>query len=129
MNTLQSKTREHGAQRATRPTSVTGDASDRLGPPRRARADILESADSVMVVVDVPGVAQDDLSVTVEHQVLTVDGRRRWAHPQGNRFVRRVRLGAAIDTDTIDAVLRNGVLTITFSKLPAARRRSVEVRG
>ena len=69
------------------------------------------------------------IDVTVENQVLTVEGERRFTQHEGDqsswlkrphgRFSRQLRLGSTIDTEAIGASCEDGVLTLT---LPVSER-------
>ena len=86
------------------------------------------------------------IDVTVENQVLTVEGERRFTQHEGDQFVvaerphgrfsRQLRLGSTIDTEAIGASYEDGVLTLTLpvserakycrSRVGAAVNRSVK---
>lgn len=86
--------------------------------------------------VDLPGVTMADLAVAVEGQWLTVSAERSYAPEPGDRvvlserpfgkFERRFRLPNGVDGTTVEASLRDGVLTIA---VPApVRPTTVEVK-
>lgn len=92
----------------------------------------------VYLTADVPGFAESDLDLQFEDGKLWIRGERRLAddHPKFDhnersfgRFERMVRLSDVVDPSTIDAELKNGVLTITLSKRPEAQPRTISIRG
>lgn len=101
--------------------------------PREARnvrwfrppIDVFESDDAFRVDVDVPGVTAENLELTVDHGVLTVEAVRS----ESRGWRRQLRLTEGIDVENIDARLEAGVLSLTLPKAAAARPRRIEVRG
>ncbi len=98
--------------------------------------DAVRDEDQVIMYFDVPGVSADDLDVSVEKNEVTVTAERRWndqglhivasERPQGT-FTRRVMLSDALDTDRLEADLRDGVLTITVPVDESSKQRRVKV--
>lgn len=90
------------------------------------------------VRLDLPGVEQDSIDLTVEQNVLTVRAQREPADsgedvevllnecPAGT-FTRQVFLGDTLDTDGIEADYTGGVLTLTIPVGEAAKPRRLEV--
>lgn len=104
------------------------------------RADFLSRADGTQVVLDLPGVAQDGLEITVEEQRLTLVGRRHlpaktsettaeWVHQEIRPFdYRRVfSLASSIDTAAIKAELRDGVLHLNLPVAEKVKPRRIAV--
>lgn len=99
--------------------------------------DVRESEEAILFVCDVPGLKGEDLEVTLENQVLTIQGERRVEQVDGDRvfgarrhgaFSRSFTLPEVVDTEKITADLSHGVLTIRVPKQPRARARKIEVR-
>lgn len=99
--------------------------------------DIYETGDTVIVEMDMPGVAKDDVDIRLDKNVLRITGRvdsRRYAaleplyteYNVGN-FVRSFTLSTAIDRDRISANLADGVLRVELQKAAAAVARRIEV--
>lgn|SRR5512138_1753069 len=99
--------------------------------------DIYETGDTVIVEMDMPGVARDDVDIRLDKNVLRITGRvdsRRYAaleplyteYNVGN-FVRSFTLSTAIDRDKISANLADGVLRVELQKAAAAVARRIEV--
>ena len=96
-----------------------------------------EDDDRVVLELEVPGISQDDLEVQVEAGVLTVAAKRvapEWSgtlkhneHRHGE-FLRRVRLDESLDPTSIEAELRNGVLTLAIKRRVEAQPVKVAVR-
>ena len=91
-------------------------------------ADVYETADVVIALVELPGVIEDEIELIVERDSLTVSGERkdqggpgdrRYSHleiPFG-RFERRLPLPAQIDPEQAKATYRSGFLEIVMPKL------------
>lgn len=109
----------------------------RVGPVFRPPTDIYESDDKVVIVADLPGVAPQDLDVTLERRVLTIRGSVRAPAPGGYRqvyaeygvgdFERTFALSDDIDRDQIEARQTHGVLTLELPKSATTRPRKIEV--
>jgi HSP20 family molecular chaperone IbpA len=109
--------------------------------PRRAvvpPVDILESADEVLVVADVPGVEASAIDVRVENDTLTLEARRP-SPPEGTPalareyeetdFARNFRIPAGVDTANINAEVRNGTVFVRLPKAATAKPRRISVRS
>lgn len=101
-------------------------------------ADIDEYVDRFELFIDLPGVAAEDVDITLEKGVLSVSGERRveeraeqLTHRRRERghgrFYRRFILPETVNADGVEAKERNGVLAITIPKQPAAQPRRIKV--
>jgi HSP20 family protein len=103
------------------------------------RVDIVERPDHYSIDVDLPGVDAKDVSVTVEHNVLTIAGERklekeekregyvRFERSHGS-FCRSFQLPEDVDPEHITAAGKNGVLTVQLPKAAKAKPRAIEVK-
>lgn len=98
-------------------------------PPPPA-ADVIEEDEQVRVLVDLPGVHEKDLDLTLQGNSVVVEGDRRDPHPgttprkgeiHYGKFRREVNLPCEVLAEDIDATLRNGVLEI---RLPRRQKKS-----
>jgi HSP20 family protein len=111
---------------------------------RRARVawpptNVFETKEAFVVKADVPGLAQQDVSVTVEDDVLVLRGERKVDAPAGYRahvheraaiaFTRRLPLTARVDANAVTATLEHGVLTVTLPKAKDALPRQIAVKA
>jgi HSP20 family protein len=105
----------------------------------RPGADIRETAEEFLVRLDLPGVAQKDVKVSVFGDQLRVSGERRetteekdvkWHRVERfhGQFERSFQLGAAVATDKVSATFKDGVLEIRVPKAESARPREIPVR-
>lgn len=95
--------------------------------------------DTFHVWFDLPGLAADQVDVTVEDRWLTVSAERPW-HPQDGEqwlaverpvgtFRRRLRLGDDLDVERLEAGLTDGVLEIRIPVAEAAKPRKIHLGG
>lgn len=101
--------------------------------------DVTETADEVRVTMDVPGLAPEDIEITLERGNLRIRGERKSeaedADVRSRRrerrfgwFERVLHVGRAVDPDGVQASVKNGVLRITLRKSEETKPRRVDVR-
>lgn len=117
-------------------TQTVERASDRR--VRSPRSDIYETEKEVVLVTEMPGVDENSLNITLEKDVLVLEGRAEKPElSQGEKtvyaefdvgdFRRAFTLGSEIDRDAIQATLRHGILRLVLPKVaPATRRITVK---
>jgi HSP20 family protein len=113
-------------------------------PTRRASAhpfpavNLWSSEDKAVVTVEIPGVKQDDLDIMVTGDSLTIKGSRSAdeisekasAHRQergSGQFSRSLRLPFPVESDKVDAKLKNGVLQIHMPRASHDLPRKISV--
>lgn len=106
-------------------------------PTAAPYVDVFENEQEILVVADLPGVAREDLSIELDENELTIEGRRK-PHTEGTSlsaeyrpsdFRRSFVLPQGIDRDKVDAQLAAGVLRLRLPKAEALRPRRIEVRS
>ena len=101
-------------------------------------ADILETEDCLVVKVELPGVALEDLSLSVHGGNVILRGEKKREEPDGparyhlaerafGKFRRVIHLGVPVNTHRAEAVLHDGFLRIRFPKVPNRRGEEVPV--
>ena len=102
------------------------------------RVDILEGADALTLIADMPGVGPDGVSIDIQDNLLTVrgsvavegEGERVLAREYGvGDYYRQFTLGKTIDQSRIDAAMKDGVLTLTLPKAEAVKPRRITVKS
>lgn len=111
-------------------------ASDR--PVWRPLADILETTDGFTVMLELPGVAAEDVEISLEQRQLTIRARSQGLESDALQLVHReyvpgdyeraFLLSDDLDGEKIEAELKNGVLTVSVPRLAEARPRSIKVK-
>lgn len=90
--------------------------------------DIFESAQAFTVVLDLPGVAKDQIHVSIEGGTLEVDARRD--HASGSyHYMRSFSLPNSVDRDKIGADYKSGVLTVILPKDEQQKPRRVQIKA
>jgi HSP20 family molecular chaperone IbpA len=104
------------------------------------RADIYETDDALIVVVDVPGADEKSVEITLEKNVLTINAyvddlpemeghSLAFAEYNVGDYQRSFRLSDEIDRDGIEAEVRDGVLRLRLPKSGPAKTRKISVKG
>jgi HSP20 family protein len=114
----------------------TGPASQAWAPA----VDITERKDAYLVAADMPGVATEDVEITFQDGLLTIQGERHTAadapdekvHRAERRygaFRRSITLPSHVQADKIQASAQDGVLMILVPKAPEAHAKRIHVRA
>ena len=100
--------------------------------------DIAESESGITVLADMPGVSKDRLSIKVEGETLTIEGRAQidvaenlellHSEVRSPYFRRTFTLSRDLDPARIEATLKNGVLQMHVPKSEEARPKRIEVK-
>ena len=103
--------------------------------------DIYSADDSIVILADMPGVAEKDIDIMLDKDVLTINGYISTGQdmPEGYELVhgeygigdyqRSFTLPDEVDRDNIDASLSHGVLRLTLPKAPEAQVRKITVKA
>ena len=110
------------------------------GRPSMPAIDIIELAEEVVVLIDLPGVSSEAVELSLTGNMLTVKATRAGnefpeaATPRLHlterasvRFERSIPLPVAVNADAIRAESRDGLLTVSLLKVIAAPSRSIPV--
>lgn len=102
--------------------------------------DVFETDRTIEMVVDVPGVDPDSVRILIKSGVVVVVGEKERSDPamrtpasfhlverDFGRFVRAIRIHAAIDAANARARLRDGELRVIVGKIPERRGREILV--
>jgi HSP20 family molecular chaperone IbpA len=105
----------------------------------RPLVDIFEDAHGITVQAEMPGVSRDRLNIQADRNNLTIEGdavidmpagmEAIYADVQATRYARSFVLSGELETDAIDAKLKDGVLTVRIPKRSEFRPRKIEVRA
>ena len=109
------------------------------GSARSPRATLNEEDNRFVLRLEVPGLTADNLEVKVEDGVLRLAGERNETALEGfearrtervrYRFDRSLALPKDVQADKIEAVLKDGLLTVTVPKAEKAAPRTIDVRA
>ena len=102
-------------------------------------ADLVERANEFVVKMELPGVAREDVKITVQDAVITVRGEKKQEQELNETNLHRIErtsgsfrrsftLPADVQNDRVDAVFKDGILTVTLPKAEEAKPRQIEVK-
>ena len=129
----QQQDQQQAQQQAQQPAQQPAQQQAKNRAPQPT-AELSENYDWMRLTVDLPGIANKDLTVTISHGVLTIDATRRTMDL--NDFVcikkQKVSRRYAIDTDVVNvenitATLKYGILTVKAPKKSKPQRVRVHV--
>lgn len=116
------------------PRAHPGGAERIWTPP----ADVYETRDELVVAVEIPGVKENDIHLTLVENTLVVKGHRaptaearedhyyrmeRWTGP----FERHIQLPLPVQTDRVRATYREGVLEVRLPKVEEMKPREIKI--
>lgn len=135
-------------QMARRPSSETQAQAPAEGQAQQSRessyalvppADIFEDADGIGIVLDMPGVTKDRLKVNADRNELTIEGDASIDMPEGMEaayaeirsahYRRSFTLTNELDTEAIEATMKDGVLSIRIPKRAELKPRQIEIQA
>lgn len=127
---------EKGNAKAKAETN-TGRERTRPGRCYRPNVDILERADELLVLADVPGASRDSINVKFEDGTLEIHAVVPARQDEGQDYLlqeygvgdyyRTFQVSEAIDVEKISAAYANGVLTLRLPKAEAVKPRRIAV--
>ena len=100
--------------------------------------DMHETTDELVLTVEVPGVREKDIAVSITGDLLSIKGERRWEDQAKDQkflyveraygqFERLVQLPMAVQADKVKATHRDGVLQITLPKAEELKSREIKI--
>ncbi|HPC32121.1 MAG TPA: Hsp20/alpha crystallin family protein [Syntrophales bacterium] len=106
----------------------------------RPHADIYETADAIIVILDLAGVVREDIHLEVSRKTIKISGKRDQHYLSGTTryhlaeipygyFERHLALHAPVDSETVQATYANGLLEVRLEKIPPDRERRITVLG
>lgn len=105
------------------------------------RVDVVESDKDFKVTAELPGMDASDIQISLEEDDLVLSGEKKSEHEETQEgyhrlerrygsFQRVIPLASEVDESKVEAQFKNGVLTVTLPKTPAAVKtaRKIEVK-
>jgi HSP20 family protein len=101
--------------------------------------DMHETKDDLVLKVEVPGVREKDVSVSITGDLLSIRGERRWNEEDARdqkflhvervygQFERLIQLPLAVQADKVKATYRDGVLEIRLPKAEELKPREIKI--
>ncbi|MGA1863004.1 Hsp20/alpha crystallin family protein [Deferribacter thermophilus] len=99
--------------------------------------DVLETEKGVLLIVEVPGLKEDDIDIQISDNILTIKGERklpdvekenyyRLERPYG-KFSRSFQLPDNVDVNKVKASLKDGILKISLEKSEKEKPKVINV--
>ena len=100
--------------------------------------DVYEDEQNLVLKLEVPGMNEEDLKVSLENNTLTVSGERKFEKEEKEEnfhrierrygtFTRTFRLPNTVDAEKVDASYDKGVLKVTLAKRAEAKAKTIKV--
>lgn len=100
--------------------------------------DVYEEADDIVVKAELPGLAKEDISISIQDHLLTIRGEKKSeenikqhdyyrSERSYGAFTRVVELPQRVQAEKCKAALRNGVLEIRLPKTAEAKKNQIPV--
>ena len=102
--------------------------------------DVRKTDAEYLMEVELPGLSEKDVEVKLDNNLLTISsGKDEKKEEKKNGFILRERrasrfsrsfvLPESVDREKIGAEFKNGILQLTFPKVPAAKPKTIEVKA
>ncbi|MBZ5505588.1 MAG: Hsp20/alpha crystallin family protein [Acidobacteriia bacterium] len=100
--------------------------------------DVYEDEQNLILKLEVPGVNEEDLNVSVENDTMTIQGERKFEKEEKEEnfhrierrygsFLRTFKLPNTVDAEKVEASYEKGILKITLAKRAEAKPRQIKV--
>jgi len=104
------------------------------------RVDLTEFDDHFELLAELPGLNIEDVKIELDNNLLAISGEKRIEANRTDRnvylnersfgaFRRNFQFPSGIDAAKIDAIFKNGILTITLPKAETARPKQIEIKA
>ena len=111
-----------------------------LGGSSLPAVDIRETDSEYLMEVELPGLTEKDVEVKLDNNLLTVSSQKDEKKEEkkngyvlrerrASRFNRSFVLPEGVDREKIAAEFKNGILHLSFPKVPAAKPKTIEVKS
>jgi HSP20 family protein len=102
--------------------------------------DIFENKDQIVLEAELPGLSPEDVNISVENNVLTIHGERKFEKKDENdnfhrversygSFTRSFTLPPTVSSENVDATFDNGILRLALAKREEAKPRRIEIKA
>ncbi|MBW2655567.1 MAG: Hsp20/alpha crystallin family protein [Deltaproteobacteria bacterium] len=99
--------------------------------------DIYENEDEILLHADMPGVLKEDVAVNIDNGTLSLSGVRKletkgvlkWEEFNDVEYIRSFSIPQTIETEKVEAELKDGVLKLHLPKSEAAKPKQIEIKA
>lgn len=117
-----------------------GSDEQMFGGAWNPNVDIFENKDNIVLEAELPGMKPEDVDISIENNLLTISGERKFEKKnEGDNFHRVERgygsftrsftLPPTVTSENASAEFENGVLRLTLAKREEAKARRIEIKG
>jgi len=98
--------------------------------------DMYETKDELVLAIDLPGVSEKDVGVSITGDLLSVKGERRWEGKEQSalhvervygKFERLIQLPIPVQADRVKASYRDGVLEVRLPKVEEVKPKEIKI--
>lgn len=103
------------------------------------RTTLFNQGDTWVLTAEVPGLTEQDISLSVHQDVLTLSGERKSPELQGYtthrkerptlKFSKSFSLPTKVDLEKVTAMVKDGILTVTLPKSPEVKARQIQIKS
>jgi len=102
--------------------------------------DVAEDKENVVVTVELPGMKREEIDIALHDGMLSISGERKDEKKSGEgesyrleryygRFQRTVALPKPVNSETVKATYKDGILTVTLPKTEEAKPRQIQINA
>ena len=84
--------------------------------------------DSYSITAQVPGLNKDDITIKIEGNTLTIDGRKEITERMESSIHRELTIGNDIDVSKASAEVKDGILTLTLPKKLQKKAKTIKIK-
>jgi HSP20 family protein len=117
-----------------------GDESDLMRGAWSPQVDIFENQNEIVLEAELPGMKPEDVEISIENNVLTIHGERKFEKKDENdnfhrversygSFTRSFTLPPTVQSENANAEFENGVLRLSLAKREEAKPRRIEIKA
>lgn len=102
------------------------------------RIDVSETDKAMLVTAELPGMEEKDIQISLENEALVISGEKKNDFEEKGKsfhriersygsFQRVIPLVSEVMAEKVEAIFKNGVLTVTLPKTPAAEKQTHKI--
>ncbi|MGI6595830.1 MAG: Hsp20/alpha crystallin family protein [Elusimicrobia bacterium] len=108
------------------------------GCAKKPMIDVSEDEKNVFVKAELPGIKKEDISLTLEEDILTLSGKSNQTQEEKKAnyyrkeiregaFSRSIKIPSPVEKEKVSATYKDGLLEITLPKTPEEERKTVRI--
>lgn len=102
--------------------------------------DIFENKDQIVLEAELPGLKPEDVNISIENNVLTIHGERKFEKKDEKdnfhrversygSFTRSFTLPPTVSSENVEAAFDSGILRLSLAKREEAKPRRIEIKA